>query len=121
MNKTIQGELQSRIEAFATDITTILQRAVAASIAATLADARASKSAGRGRAKGKAARKGSKVAVDLDVLLREVTKVGGRRVEEIANSLGIPSKSVGPAMKKLLVAKKVKAKGKARGTRYTAS
>ena len=41
--------------------------------------------------------------------------------EEVARALGCDTKSLRPVMKQLIAGKRVKAKGKARGMRYTAT
>ena len=122
MNDTLSRELQARIEAFAGDITAILQRAVADSVRDVLGATSPSKSSSK---------KGAPVikrpvgrppkVFDTSALLREITRSGGRRMEQIGKSMGKPTKTLVRPMKRLLQEKKVKRKGKARGTTYTAS
>ncbi len=127
MKDKVQRELQARIEAFARDITTLLSRAVSDAMrdAVPVAKARRGrppKSAGGGGAGKKAGKKKrAGKAIDEDTLLKEVAKEGGRRMEQIAQSLGTTSKAIGPSMKALISAQKVKASGKARGTKYQAT
>ena len=141
MNEKIQAQLQERIEAFAADVTTILQQAVADSVSDVLAGTAAkparrapaakvgrkakTKTKAKAKAKGKRRAKGAKRSpaelVQLEKgLLREVKRKGGRRIEEIAESLGASTKDLTLPMKKLIGGKKVKSKGQRRATRYTA-
>lgn len=115
MNERIQKELQSRIEDFGTDVTRILQRAVAEAMADAIKKLPAGKNGlGRGGRR-------SFPAVSADAVLKEITREGGRRVEEIAATMNLPSKAVGPVVKKLIADKKLKSTGKARGTKYRAA
>lgn len=118
MNERIQRELQERIEAFATDITDVLRRAVSASVADALGGARQPKTAAATPRGGKteAAR-----AARAEALFREVTRKGDRRIEEIAKSMRISTKQLKAPMGRLLKAKRVKRSGAARGTRYRAA
>jgi general stress protein YciG len=109
MNEKIQRELQGRIEAFAADVTAVLQRAMVDAVNQALKG-----SAGkRGRVSGK-----SKVS-DAE-LLKEIARKGGRRIEEIELSLGAARKSLAPGVKRLLAAKQIRRTGQARGTKYFA-
>ena len=137
MNQNTQRELQARIEAFATDITEILQRAVADSLTGALGKSGAGGGRGRGAgggngasgrgAGGRAAKKaggrgrgGRGGAADEGAVLKELSKEPGRRVTQIAEALGLDSKSVGKTLKALVANKKAKSTGQARGTKYTA-
>lgn len=126
MKSDIQRELQARIEDFARDVTELLQQAVATSLRDAMPGTGGGR--GRGRAGKKAApakkagrRAGGGKAVSEDVVLKEVAREGGRRITQIAESLGTESKAIAKALKALVQAKKVKATGKARGTKYTAA
>jgi hypothetical protein len=125
MNDKIQRELQARIETFARDITTLLSRAVSDAMkdavpAGKARRGRPPKSAGGGK-KGAKKKKRAGKSIDEDTLLKEVAKEGGRRMEQIAEALGTTSKAIGPSMKSLIAAQKVKASGKARGMNYQAT
>lgn len=121
MTQSIQSQLQERIEQFAADLTAILQQAVKESVAATLTPSGA-RGAGNRVTKGAASpsRKQAAKAISEADLIREVKRAGGRRIEEIAKSLSMPTGSIVPTMKKLIADKKIKTAGQARGTRYTA-
>jgi hypothetical protein len=109
MNEKIQAELQSRIESFAADITAVLQRAVADSVASALSGAPGK----RGRRNASAVR-----SLDADVVLREVKRKAGQRVEELAKNLRTSTKALKAPLAELIQAKKVKKSGAARGTNY---
>jgi hypothetical protein len=128
MNERIQRELQKSVEAFATDVTAILQRAVAAAVAEALGGSRAARAQvgrrprGRSKAKDAAGRRTrQRVQQEAGALLKEVQRRGDRRMEEIAKSLRTSTKALVTPMKKLLAAKKVKKSGTARGTKYRAA
>lgn len=124
MNERIQRELQGRIEAFAVDVTAILQRAVADAVAEAIGSpargaSRTSVSAKSKDAAGRRTRQ--RVQQEAGTLLKEVQRKGDRRMEEIAKSLRTSTKALVTPMKKLLAAKKVKKSGLARGTKYRAA
>lgn len=54
-------------------------------------------------------------------LYGEIKKKGDRRIEEIAKSMGEPTRNLALPAKKLIAAKKVKTKGQKRATRYSAT
>lgn len=54
-------------------------------------------------------------------LLREVKKKGGRRIEEIADSMGEDTRTLTLPMKKLISDRKIKTAGQKRATRYSAA
>jgi hypothetical protein len=116
MNDQIQNQLQQRIELFAADVTAILQRAVADSVAQVMKSTPGARAAAPASKPAKAGR-----VTEADELLREIKRAGGRRIEELAKALRVPSKSLKAPMKKLLEGNKVKTTGQARGTKYRAS
>lgn len=140
MNQQLQSELQERIEAFAADVTELLQQAVADGVAEALAGAQVSAPSKRGGKRGKKRatkrvakkatrggrrKKGEKrdpkeIAKLEKALLREVKREGGRRIEQIAETMGVTTRELKVPMQHLLENKDVKAKGQARATRYTA-
>ena len=119
MKETMQNALRSRIDAFATDLTALLTEAVAQAVKDTLGGS-ATGRGGRGGAKKAAANGRSRAVVNPDDLLRAVAQGGaaGLRMEEIADSMRVPTKSLVKPMKALLAAKTVKRSGQARGTKY---
>lgn len=124
MKDGIQRELHARIESFASDITHILQKAVADSVADALGG-RAARAArppalkARASKPKRAARRG--VRIEAEQLLREVVWGPDRRMEQIAKALKTSSKDLTAPMKQLLAEKKVKRSGQARGTTYRAT
>ena len=59
------------------------------------------------------------VAVQPEAVLDYLGKNPDSRADEIADELGIDTKTLRPVMKRLIEAKQVRAKGKARGMRYS--
>jgi hypothetical protein len=130
MNSQVQRALQERIESFASDITKILQDAVADAVADTLGSAGASRARkGRAALPARASKKTDAagrrtrehVQEEADALLKEIQRKGDRRIEEIAKSMRRSTKVLVTPMKKLLDAKTVKKSGVARGTTYRAA
>jgi hypothetical protein len=120
MNQRIQRELQKSIEAFGSDVTAVLTRAVAEAVAAALARARVEKAVGGRAAAARRPKSGRGSSYDVEKLLVEVKREGGRRMEQIAKSLRTSTKSLSLPMNKLIAAKNVKARGVARGMKYSA-
>jgi hypothetical protein len=130
VNEQIQAQLQERIEAFAADVTAILQDAVASAVTDALASdgpakgrskrATPSKRAASVRRKKGQKRDPKEIAKLEKALLREIKREGGRRIEQIAEKMGTSTKELKVPMQHLLDGKAVKAKGQARATRYTA-
>ncbi len=110
MNEQIRRQLQSRIESFAADVTSILQHAMADAVSGAVR-------AG-GASKGAATSASLRASVSNDALLREIGKKPGQRIEEIAKILGVNSKSLKAPVARLVKAKKLKKTGQARGTKY---
>lgn len=125
MNEKIQRELHNRIEAFAAEITEILQRAVAGSVAEVLGGPAKTRPSARAGVKAvnapAATRAKTRVVMDRDVLLHEVRRQGGRRMEELGKALRATTKVLRGPMKQLIAEKKVKTSGQARGTKYRAA
>jgi hypothetical protein len=127
MNERIQRALNERIEAFAHDVTAILTDAVAAAVADAFGSGKgragtSTVTAKRGKQRDKAGRRTrAQVQLEADVLLREVTRKGGQRMEQIAKKLRLSTKALALPMHALLKAKKVKKTGVARGTTYRAA
>jgi predicted ArsR family transcriptional regulator len=119
MNHTLQAELQKRIEAFAADITSVLQRAVADSVAAVLqgtARPTSARTASSAKAAATAVRRTSISANELyAVLLAD----GNRNIEKIAQGLGVKTAVIAPVLKDLVAHGSVRRSGQARGTRYS--
>lgn len=143
MNEQIRAALQQRIETFANDLTSILQKAVADAIADALRAARPSlkpgkkaapkatrraKGASKKTAKKSAAKRNKKAgrakartkgpAVTAAAVLAELRRNPGQGIEELARSLGTSSDSVSQPLRALVEEKAVKKKGLARGTKY---
>src|SRR3954469_7090783 len=121
MNAQLQRALETRIEAFARDITSILQSAVADAVGDALGSKRGGGSVARGAGGRKLSSRSERIRADADALLRGVEKKGGQRMEQIAKSMGSSTKALGAPMRFLLKEKKVKRSGQARGTTYRAA
>ena len=121
MNERIQRELQKSVEAFATDVTAILQRAVADAVADALGSTRKVKSTVKDAPAPRGGKTEAARAARADALLREVKRKGGRRMEQIAKSMRTSTKALTSPMGRLLSSKRVKKTGVARGTKYTAA
>ena len=61
------------------------------------------------------------VEVAPEAIVAYLAEHPGSSGEEVSKALGCDTKSLRPTMKKLIAAKRVKAKGKARGMRYSAT
>ena len=53
-------------------------------------------------------------------LHKEIKRKGGRRIEQIAESMGVSTKELALPVKKLMAGKKLKTKGQRRGMTYSA-
>src|SRR5213075_93639 len=104
MNDELQREIQSRIETFAKDITKLLQGAVNDALSTVLAGQNRSSSTTT-KAGAPRGRRGRKPAISEDVLLAEIKKQGGRRMEHLAKALGIPSIKLKGPIKRLVATK----------------
>lgn len=120
MNRQVQEALQERIEAFASDVTKILQGAVADAVAEALGGTKKRATRALPTTTTKRPKHGRGSSLDTETVLAELRRKGDRRVEEIAKSLRTSTKSLKLPLRKLIDAKKVKTQGQRRGMRYTA-
>lgn len=122
MNSRVEQELQARVEAFALDVTQILQRAVADSVQQALGGSSSSRgNAVHGKKKAPPSRTAGGRPVAADALLKELNRAGDRRMEELAKSLRTTTSALSKPMKELIAANQVKFTGQARGTKYRAA
>ena len=63
----------------------------------------------------------ARVSVEPESIVAYLASNPGSSGEDVAKALGCDTKTLRPAMKKLIADKRVKTKGKARGMRYTAT
>lgn len=94
-------------------------------LASAIKDARrvlaeALEAAGGGSA-GKTLQPRAKFEVEPEAIVAYLADNPDSSGEEVATALGCDTKTLRPQMKKLIAAKRVKTKGKARGMRYTAT
>jgi hypothetical protein len=133
MNEALQRQLQMNIDAFSANVTAIVQQAVRDAVEAALkASAPAASSTARTAGKtaaattpvvvaGKRPTSGRGSSVDVETVLAEVKREGGRGVEALAKSLRVKTKQLQLPLRKLVDTKKIKTKGQRRGMRYTAA
>jgi hypothetical protein len=74
----------------------------------------------RGRRKGEK-RTNAELERLTEALFREITREGGRRIEQIGVKMGVPTKDLALPVKKLLDGKRIRTKGQRRATSYTAN
>lgn len=136
MNKNVEARLQQEIEAFAANVTAILQDAVAQSVTEVLGPASArragpspasTRKVAKKAAGGKAKRKGKRIRrteKDLEriasKLLTQVKRREEQSMEEIGKALGMTTAQLALPVKMLLDEKRIKKKGHRRATRYSA-
>ena len=125
MNDALQRQLQANIDAFSANVTAIVAQAVRDAVDAALRTTPAAKSGARAsgspRTAGKRPTSGRGSSLEVDTVLAEVKRKGGRGVEQLAKSLRVKTKQLQLPLRKLIAAKKVKTKGQRRGMRYTAA
>lgn len=146
MANKINNELRFLVENFTTELTALVERTVSEALenlpltsslkgrrahqASATSPQKASRRgkkarAARSRAAGRRAsfhRRTPEELADLESrLYREIKRKGGRRIEEIAESLGEDTKTLTLPAKKLIGANKVRTSGQKRATRYTAA
>jgi hypothetical protein len=132
----LDREIQSKTEAFVRELTELVKRAALESVARAIGGRQAG--SGPASRKGKngtvrqtrgrravAKRKGQKRTPDqLDALTESLYKAiksgPGRRIEQIGETLGVPTKDLALPAKKLISEKRVKTKGVKRATTYFA-
>ena len=140
MATTLDAEIKERIAAFAEELTALVKRAALEKVGEALggvplaaAAARGGTALGRRRAPAAPSRgaagaprrrkKGEKRSPEAletltSQLMNEIKSKPGRRIEEIAESMGISTKELTLPAKKLIKSKKVSTKGEKRATRY---
>lgn len=141
MAQNIEIRIQKLVDTFAADLTTLLRQAAADAVSEALGTTSGTKSLAKGRrgasraakkaraARGRARRSATgfyrrtpeELAELEGRLYREVKKKGGRRIEEIATTMGEDTRTLTLPMKKLIGAKKIKTTGQKRATRYSAA
>jgi len=127
MNNTLQAELQKRIEAFASDITSVLQRAVADAVAGALTGAPAAKATSTAARSTKTKAKPAKAeagrahrsSISAGELYAMLLTNGNRNIEKIAQGLGVKTATIAPLLRTLVEQGSVRRTGQARGTKYT--
>jgi len=121
--QSTEAQIRARIDALVEDLTGLIRQAALEAVQDALmgtrssAPARASKPAGASRKK-KAGRRSSKKlkSLDTETVYAAIKSHPGERTEVIAQSLGTGSKALKDAIDELVATKRIKRKGKARGT-----
>jgi len=127
------AQLRARIDAFVSDISTLVRRAALDAVASALgspAPAPANRGPGRppkAAASAAPARKGKQakrtpedVAKMGEAVVAYVAKNPGQSVEQIKKALGVEKKDLQLPIVRMVAAKKLKTTGQKRGTRYFA-
>lgn len=129
----LEQQIRARTEAFADELTELVKRAALESVSRALgsstpvrATARAKASKGRvsaAQARADARKKGEKRTPEslqalTEELYAQVKSETGRRIEEIAQAMGVSTKELVLPAKKLLEGKRIKTVGHKRATKY---
>jgi len=127
------AQLRARIDAFVSDISTLVRRAALDAVASALGSpapapakrgpgrpAKAAASAAPARKSKQAKRTPEDVAKMGEVVVAYVTKNPGQSVEQIKKALGVEKKDLQLPIIRLIEAKKLKTTGQKRGTKYFA-
>jgi len=121
----IEKQIAQRVEAFVAELSELLRKAAlqqAAEILAEQANAPGPGRRGRKQSAGSPRRNGRRTPAQLarltDRLLAEVTSQPGRRIEEIAKSMAVPTKELVIPTRRLLDDNQIASKGTRRATRY---
>jgi len=124
-----ESEIYSRVEAFASELVALVRASAVEVVGETLAgivgslggpsSSRNGRRASRPSARAKGAKRDPAVLAALtDKLEAFIKKNPGKRIEEIGQALGTPTKELVLPVRKLVAAKKVSTKGKKRATKY---
>lgn len=123
-----ESEIYSRVEAFASELVALVRASAVEVVGETLAgivgslggpSSRGGRRASRPSARAKGAKRDPAVLAALtDKLEGFIKKNPGKRIEEIGQALGTPTKELVLPVRKLVAAKKVSTKGKKRATKY---
>jgi hypothetical protein len=137
MNR-IEQRIQARIESFVEELSALVKEAALTSVSNALAGSNggaarrvANRSkldrtppvqhAGARRPGPRGPKRSPELLAQLQAeLLEEIQLNPGQRMEQIGESLGVPTKDLDLLIKKLLAAKKIRKKGKTRATVYFA-
>jgi hypothetical protein len=129
----IDDEIRARTEAFAADLVAVIRRAALDAVDAALADPirkglaasrhiaipqRATEQVRRARRTFGAKRPPAELASVVETLAAHIKAHPGQRMEHISEALDAPSSELNLPMRKLLLAKRVRAAGHKRATEY---
>jgi hypothetical protein len=139
-NNTLDQDIQSRIQSFLAELSALVKRQAleavheALSTGGAMAPARrgpgrprgsGKRGPGRPRKAGRPARAGKRAKRSSEAVeamaarvLAQVRSKQGQRLEEIGRAMKMPTKGLKLPIQKLLGSKKVKTKGRKRGTQY---
>jgi hypothetical protein len=123
---TIEKQIDRLVVGFTTELQELVRRAVFEQVEEALSnvtDLKGRRAAGvRGRLPGRGGKRSPKeIEATTKKLLSHIEGNPNQRMEQISSALGIRTTLLQPCIKQLISEKKIKAKGKARGTTYLAA
>jgi hypothetical protein len=116
----LNQDIRTLVDEFANRLTLTVRRSVLEQVVTAMGGTVPGK---RGPGRPPASSKASGGAADAmdEKLLAHLQSNSGQRADQIAKSMGVEVKRIQPSMQRLLASKKVKRKGKRRGTTYFAA
>jgi hypothetical protein len=122
----IEKQIDKLVGDFASELRDLVRRAVLEQVESALAEVTDLKGrrpvVGRGRAPGRGGKRSPKeIEATTRKLLGHIEGNPNQRMEQISSALGIRTTLLQPCIKQLVADKKIKTRGKARGTTYLAA
>ena len=127
-NSSLDQEIRNRIQSFLAELSGLVKKSALEAVQSALStDGAAPKRRGPGRprktgapaAGGKRAKRSSGQVDELATrVIAQVRSKQGQRLEELGRAMKMPTKGLKLPIQKLLAAKKLKTKGRKRGTQY---
>ena len=129
----LDQEIQSRIESFLAELSALVKRSAVEAVQLALATDGTVRRRGPGRPRGSGRRgpgrppkaggkRAKRSSEDVEAMaarvLAQVRSKQGQRLEELGRAMKLPTKGLKLPIQKLLAAKKLKTKGRKRGTQY---
>ncbi|MFN0006382.1 MAG: DNA-binding protein [Planctomycetota bacterium] len=134
----LDQEIQSRIQSFLAELSDLVKKSALEAVQMTLAGGATTRRRGPGRPRGsgkrgpgrprktgRPAQRAKRSSEQVDAMaarvLAQVRSKQGQRLEQIAKVMKLPTKGLKLPIAKLMAAKKLKTKGRKRGTQYFTS